>query len=130
MWERVWNRANPGIVPAWGRSSSNRGLGNGNSLCKTHGRTAPGSGSGGDRSRHGGGGSGGGRSRHNGNESGGYSSSDGRRARVRAVGKGRRRLPYFRLEAMSSARLHHGWAGEGEEMERMGGGGFSKMILQ
>ena len=31
---------------------------------------------------------------------------------------------------MSSTRLHHGWAGEGKEIERMGGGGLSEMILE
>ena len=34
---------------------------------------------------------------------------------------GRRRLLHSGPEAMSSACLHHGWVGEGEEMESMGG---------
>ena len=29
---------------------------------------------------------------------------------------------------MSSARLHHAWVGEGEEMERRGGGEISEVI--
>ena len=29
---------------------------------------------------------------------------------------------------MSSTRLHHGWVGEGEEMERRGGGQVSEVI--
>ena len=36
MWGRGWNRANPGMVPAWGKSSNNRGLVSGNILCRTH----------------------------------------------------------------------------------------------
>ena len=35
---------------------------------------------------------------------------------------------HYGLEAVSFVRLHHGWVGEGEEMERMGGGEFSKVI--
>ena len=102
MWGRGRNRANPGIVPVWGRSSSNRGLGSGINLCITHGMTALGSGSGGARSRHGG------------NDRNG----DGRRARVGPVGRGRRRLPHYGQEAVSSTRLHHGWAGEEEDGRR------------
>ena len=59
----------------------------------------------------------------------GGAAAAGSRARVGAAGRGRRRLPHSGLEAVSSARLHHGWAGEGEEMERMGGGEVSEMIL-
>ena len=70
------------------------------------------------------GGSGGGcRSRHDGGSSGCRS-----RARVGATGMGRRRLPQSGLEAVSSARLQNGWVGEGEEMERMGGGEVSEVI--
>ena len=90
------NRANPDMVPMWGRSNSNRGLGSDSILYRTHGRTALGSDNGG-----------------------------GRRARVGTVSRGRRRLPHSKPEAVSSARLHHGWPGEEEEMERRGGGGFS-----
>ena len=71
MWARGRNRANPGIVPTWGRSSNNRGTGCSSSLSRTQGRTALASSRGGD-------GSGGGRHR-----------SDGR-ARVGPVGKGMR----------------------------------------
>ena len=56
----------------------------------------------------------GGRSRHGGDDS----SGDGRRARVGPAGRGRRRLPHSGPEAVSSARLHHGWAGEGEDGRR------------
>ena len=50
------------------------------------------------------------------------------RARVGAVGRGRRILSHSGSESMSSACLHHGWVGEGEEMERRGGGEISKVI--
>ena len=63
MWGRGRTRANLGMVPAWGKSRSNRGLVSGNSLCRTHGRTALGnSKGGGGRRGHSnyGGGSGGG----------------------------------------------------------------------
>ena len=128
MWGRRRNRANPGVVPAWGRSSSNRGLGSGSSLCRTHGKTGLGSDNGGSKSRYGGGSSGDGWSRHGCGGSGGYNSDSGRRAKVGAADRGRRRLHHSRPKAVSSASLHHGWAGEGEEMEKMGGGGFSEMI--
>ena len=111
-WGRGQNRANHGSVPAWGTSSSNRGLGSGKNLCRTHDKTVITSGSGSCRSRHGSGGNGGG------------SNGGGRRAKVGTTGRGRIRLPHSGPEAMSSTRLYHGWAGEGEEMERMGGGGF------
>ena len=101
MWWRGRNGANLGMVPPWGRGSSSRG--------RTHGRNVLRSGSGGGRSRHG---------------------DDGSEAKVGAADRGRRRLPHSRPEAVSSARLHHSWAREGEEMERMGGGGFSEMILE
>ena len=39
-----------------------------------------------------------------------------------------RRLSHFGLEVVSSACLHHGWVGEGEEMERIGGEEVSKVI--
>ena len=49
-------------------------------------------------------------------------------AAVEAVGPGleppiggRRRLPHSGPEVVSSARLHHGWVREGEEMERLRG---------
>ena len=113
MWWRGRNGANLGMVPHWGRGSSSRG--------RTYGRNVLSGGSGGGRSRHGGCGSGGGRSRHGGSGSG---------ARVGAAGRGRRRLPHFRPEAVSSACLHHGCAGEGEEMEMMGGGEVSELILE
>ena len=90
MWGKGRNRANPGMVPAWGRSSSNRGMGSSSSLYRTHGRTALGSGGGGD-------GSGGGRC-----------SSGGCRAKVGPAGRGRRGAAHLRSEALSSARLHHG----------------------
>ena len=93
------------MVPAWGRSNNNRGMGSSSSLCRTHNRTALGSGKGGGGSRRG----------HN-NDGGG-------RARVGPAGRGRRGAAHPRSEVVSSTRLHHGWAREGEEMERMGGGG-------
>ena len=51
MWRRGRNGANLGMVPPWGRGSSNRG--------GTHGRNVLSGGSGGCMSRHDGGGSGG-----------------------------------------------------------------------
>ena len=69
---------------------------------------------------HSGGCSGGCRSKHDG----------GNGARVGAAGRGRRRLPHSGLKAVFSARLHHGWAGEGEEIEKMGGGGVLEMIME
>ena len=117
MWGRGRNRANPGMVPAWGSSSSNKGMGSSNNLYRTHGRTALGSGRGGSGSRRGhnsgGGGSGGGRS----------SSGGGGRAMVGPASRGRRGAAHLRSEAVSFARLHHGWAREEEEMEKMGRGG-------
>ena len=44
--------------------------------------------------------------------------------------QGRRRRPHSGPETVSSVRLHHGWAGEGEDMERLGGREVSKMILE
>ena len=120
MWRRWGNGANPSMVPPRGRGSDIRS--------RTHGRDALSGGSSGSRSRHGDD-SGSGcacRSRHGNGSSGCRSSGD--RARVRDAGKGRRRLPHSGLEAMSSERLHHGWVGEGEEMERMGGGEVSEVI--
>ena len=92
------NGANPGIVPPRGRGSDSRS--------RTHGRDALSGGSGDGRSRHGG---------------GSRSSGGGSRAWVGAAGRRRRRLPHSGPEAVSSARLQHGWVGEGEEMERMEG---------
>ena len=37
-------------------------------------------------------------------------------------------MPHSGPEAVSSALLHHGWVGEGEEMEKMGGGEVSEVI--
>ena len=54
----------------------------------------------------------------------------GSRAWVGAAGRGRRRPPHSGLKVVSFALLHHGWAGEGEEMERMGGREVSEMILE
>ena len=93
------------MVPPWGRGSSSRG--------RTHGRNDLSGGSGGCRSRHRSDGSGG-----------------GSRNWVGAAGKGRRRLPHYGPEAVSSVRLHHGWAREGEEMERLGGREVLEMILE
>ena len=53
MWGRGRNRPNPGMVPVWGRSSSNRGMGSSSSLCRTYGRTAFSSSRGGDDGRRG-----------------------------------------------------------------------------
>ena len=54
----------------------------------------------------------------NGSGSMGYwSGGGGMMARVGASGRGRRRLPHPGPEAVSSARLDHGWVREGEEME-------------
>ena len=47
MWGRGRNKVNPGMVPTWGGSSSNKGMGSSSSLCITYGRTALGSGGGG-----------------------------------------------------------------------------------
>ena len=52
--------------------------------------------------------------------SGSRSGDGGRRARVRATGRGRRRLPHFGPEAVSSAHLHHGWVREGEDGRKKG----------
>ena len=40
----------------------------------------------------------------------------------------RRRLPHSWPEAVSSVRLHHGWVGDGEEMEKMGGREVSEIM--
>ena len=67
--------------------------------------------------------------RSSGGESRCYKSSGGRsRTRVGAAGRGRRRLSHSGPEAVSSTLLHHGWVGEGEGMERMGGGEVSEVI--
>ena len=99
------------MVPPWDRGSNSRG--------RTHGKNALSGGSGGYKSRHGDGGSGGWRC-----------SSDDIRAWVGATDRGRRRVPHSRPEAVSSARLHHGCAVEGEEMERLRGREVSEMILE
>ena len=112
MWWRWRNGANPGMVPPRGRAS--------NSRSRTHGRDALSGG----RSRHGGES----RSKHDGGNSGCRSSDGGSRARVGAACKGRRRFPHSGSEVVSSARLHHGWVGVGEEMERRGGGEVSEVI--
>ena len=99
MWRRGRNGANPGMVPPRNRGSGSRST---RDVLSSNG----------GRSRH----SGSGDCRSSSGCSGG-----GRRARVRASGKGRRRLPHSGPNVVPSARLHHGWVGEGEEMERMGG---------
>ena len=103
MWGRERNRANLGMVLAWGNRSSNRGMGSSSIFGGTHGRTALGRGRG-----DGGGCSGEGRR-----------SSGGGRAMVGPVSKGRRGSAHPRSEVVSSVRLHNGWAREGDE--RMGG---------
>ena len=120
MWGRERYRANLGMVPALGKSSSNRGIGSSSSLCRTHGRTALGSSRGGSDGRRGhnsdGGGSGGGRR------------SGGGRAKVGPACRGRRGAAHPRFDVVSFAHLHHGWArerdesfeGDGEEMEWLG----------
>ena len=61
--------------------------------------------------------------------SGGSKSSGGwSRAVVGAVDRGRRRLPHSGSKVVSFACLHHGWVGEGEEMERRGGREISEVI--
>ena len=122
MWRRGRNGANPGMVPPRGRGSDRRS--------RTHGRDSLSGGSdrirhnddnnGGYRSRHGGGSNGGCRSMHGGDSSGCRSSGGGSRATVGVVDRGRRRLPHSGPKVVSSARLHYGLVGEGEEMERMG----------
>ena len=87
------------MVPPWGRGSS-RG--------RTHGRNVLSGSSGGCRSRHGDGSSGG----HDDNNGGWRCSGGGSRAQVGAAGRGKRRLPHSRPEAMSSACLYHGGDGE------------------
>ena len=107
------------MVPPWGRGSNSKGI--------TYGRNVLSDDSGGCKSRHGDGGSGG----HSGGGSGGWRcSGGGSRAWVGAADRGRRRLPHSRPKTMSFARLHHGWAREGEEMERLGGREVSEMILE
>ena len=92
------------MVPPWGMGSSSRG--------RTHGKNVL---SGGSRTRHGDGSSGG----HGSGDSGGCRCSDGgTRAWVGAAGRGRRSLPHFGPEAVSTACLHHGWAGERDEEDR------------
>ena len=95
-----------------------RSKGNGN-RSRTHGGDALSGGSGGDRSRHGGDIGCGCRSRHDDGSSG---------CRNGAVGRGRRRLSHSGPKDVSFMCLHHGWVGEGEEMERMGGGKVSEVI--
>ena len=97
MWRREGNGANPGMVPPWGRGSSSRG--------RTHGRNVLSGGIGEGRSRHDDG---------DDNSGGCRYSGRGSRVKVGATGRGRRRPPHSGPEAVSSARLHHGWAGEGE----------------
>ena len=97
MWRRGRNRANPGMVPAWGKSSSNRGMGSNNSLCRTHGGTALGSG--GSRRGHNSGGGG---------SDGGRRSCGGGRSRVGLADRGRRGVTHPRFGVVSFARLHHG----------------------
>ena len=94
------------MIPAWGRSSNNRGLRSGNSLCRTQDKTTLGS------SRDSGD-----RRGHNSYDcgSGGRRSSGGSRARVGLADRGRRGVAHPRSKAVSSARLHHGWAREGDE---------------
>ena len=104
MWGRGRNKANPGMVPPWGRSSSNKGMESSSSLYRTHGKIALGNGGGGSRR--------------------GHSSGDGGRAKVGPADRGRRGAAHPRSEALSSARLHHGYAREGDDMERMGRGGW------
>ena len=97
------------MVPPRGRGSDSRR--------RTHGRDAL---SGGGRIRHGCDSGDGFRSRHDDDSSGSRISDGGSKAMVRATGRGRRRLLHYGKEVVSSTRLHHGWVGEGEEMERMG----------
>ena len=101
MWRRGRNRANPGVVPPRNRGSDGRS------------RDVLSGGSGNGGSRHGDSGSSGGSGK----------------TRVGASGRGRRRLTHSRPKVMPSTRLHHNWAGEGVEMERMGGRKVSKMKL-
>ena len=53
MWRRGRNRVTPGMVLAWGMSSSNRGMGSSNNLYRIHNRIALGSGRGDGGSRRG-----------------------------------------------------------------------------
>ena len=96
------------MVPAWGRSSSNRGLGSSNILCRTHGRTALGS-SRGDGSKRG-------HNSYGGNNGGGRHNIGSGKARVGPAGRGRRGAMHLRSEVVSSVCLHHGWAREGDQM--------------
>ena len=120
MWGRERNRVNPGIVPAGGRSSRNRGIGCSSSLNRTHSRTALGSNRDGGGSRgysSGGGGSSGRR----GNRGG--------RARVRSVDRGRggvvlrtwglKLCPPHVFTMAGLRKEMRGW----DENERRGGGG-------
>ena len=112
IWWKGRNEANPGMVPPRGKGSDNRS--------KTHGGDALSGGSGCGRIQHAGESGSKSRSKHGGNSSGCKSRGDGSKARVGAASKGRRRLPHSGLEAVSSTHLHHGWVGEGAEMERRG----------
>ena len=94
------NGAKLGMVPPRGRGSGSRS--------RTYDRDALSGGSGGCRSKH------------SGDNRGCKSNDSGSRARVGAAGRGRRRLPHSGPDVVSSACLHHGWVGEGEEMERRG----------
>ena len=120
MWRRGRNRANPGMVPPRGKGSDNRS--------RTHGRDALSGDSGDGRSQNGGCSGGGCKSRHDGGSKGWGRIGEGSRARVGVTGRERRQLLHSRLEVVSSARLHHGCVGEGEEMERRGGGEVSEVI--
>ena len=120
MWGRGRNKASPVMVPTWGRSSRNRGMGCSSSLSRTRGRTALGSSRGGGGRR--------GHSSYGGNSKG-RRSSGGSRARVRPAGRERRGAAHLRSKAVFSTCLHHGWAREGEErmgclgVKMKGGGG-------
>ena len=94
-------------------------MGCSNSLNRTHGRTALGSSNGGDHS------------------GGGRRNNDGR-ARVRPAGRGRRGATHPGSKVVSSARLHHGWAKEGNErmgrgedgMKMKGRGGLNRRVRE
>ena len=90
------------MVSPWGRGISTRGMGGKSSRGGAHRRTALNDSWG----RHGGGG---GRS---------WRCGCGDRAWIGAAGRGRGGAAHLRPEGVPSAGLHHGWAREGEEVER------------
>ena len=108
------------MVPPQGRGSDRRS--------RTHSKDALSGGSGGNRSQHSGCSGGGSRRKNDGGSISSKSNDVRSRARVGAAGRGRRRLSHSGWNVVSSVRLHHGWVGEVEEMERMAGGEVLEVV--